>query len=238
MTAWVAGVDGCKAGWIAVLVADAGATEIVVTPRFADILAHRYAPSIIAVDMPIGLPDRVGPGGRGPERLVRAKLGNRQSSVFAIPPRSAVMAESYAEATSASLEASTPPRKVSRQAFGLFPKIREIDALMTPALEDRLYESHPELAFWALNGQRPMALPKKARGVPHPAGLNERRALLIHSGYDAALLSTAPRGAGPDDVLDAAVLALIARRIAGGKAESFPSMPERDAKGLRMAIWA
>ncbi|HWJ74968.1 MAG TPA: DUF429 domain-containing protein [Kaistia sp.] len=238
MTGWVAGVDGCRAGWIAVLLPEAGPPQVFVTQRFADILAHETEPGIIAVDMPIGLPDSVGPGGRGPERLVRAKLGERQSSVFAIPPRAAVMASDFAAATAASLAASTPPRKVSRQAFGLFAKIREIDALMTAPLEARIYESHPELAFWQLNAHAPMTLPKKVRGKSNPPGLAERRALLVRLGYDAGLLSTPPRGAGLDDLLDAAVLALIARRIARGEAMSFPAEPERDAKGLRMAIWA
>ncbi len=234
----VAGVDGCKAGWIAFILPDSGDPSILVTPHFRDILDHPSAPLIIAVDMPIGLPETVGPGGRGPERLVRAQLGARQSSVFSIPARAAVMAGDYGAAVAAALATSTPPRKISRQAFGLFPKIRELDALMTPEVESRVFECHPELAFWRLNGEEPMALPKKVRGVPSPPGLDERRALLVRHGLDAEWLDRPPRGAGRDDLLDAAVLALIARRIARGEAVSFPSAPERDAKGLRMAIWA
>lgn len=234
----VAGVDGCKGGWIAVLLPNAGAPEVKVVPRFADILDRVPAPGIIAVDMPIGLPDHIGPDGRGPERLVRAKLGARQSSVFSIPSRAAVTAADYGAAIAAALATSTPPRKVSRQAFGLFPRIRELDALMTPALEARVFESHPELAFWQLNGGAAMALPKKVKSVPSPPGLDERRRLLERYGYDAALLARPPRGAGPDDLLDAAALALVARRIARGEASSFPAAPERDGRGLRMAIWA
>ncbi len=36
----------------------------------------------------------------------------------------------------------------------------------------------------------------------------------------------------------AAVLALVARRIASGEAECFPPVPDRDGRGLRMAIFA
>jgi pyridoxal kinase len=239
---WVAGVDGCPAGWVVVYRDLAGreAPQMRVEARFADILGGPFAPEIVAVDMPVGLPERAGRGGRGPESVVRPLLGPRQSSVFSVPSRAAVMAEpdGYRAASAIALATSEPPRRISKQAFMLFRKIREIDALMTPALEARVHEVHPELAFWRLNGGRPMALPKKVKGAVHEPGLAERRALLAAEGYAPAFLAARLRGAGPDDVLDAAVAALIAERIAEGAAESFPAVPERDARGLRMAIWA
>ncbi|TIP62247.1 MAG: DUF429 domain-containing protein, partial [Mesorhizobium sp.] len=49
---------------------------------------------------------------------------------------------------------SDPPRGVSIQAFGIFAKIREIDAVLIarPELRRRIFESHPEVAFCRLNG--------------------------------------------------------------------------------------
>ena len=47
-----------------------------------------------------------------------------------------------------------------------------------------------------------------------------------------------PKGAGPDDLLDALACAAIARRIHAGLARPFPDPPARDAFGLPMAIWA
>lgn len=232
------GIDGCRAGWIGVLLPETGTPLALVTPALEALFDHPAQPFVIAIDMPIGLPERVGPGGRGPERHARAVLGARQSSVFSIPSRVAVMAEDYGEACRLALETSYPPRKVSRQAFGLFPKIRALDALMTPELEDRIFESHPELAFRQLNGGAPMSLPKKVKNVAHSPGLEERRALLVRHGYPPSLLERPPRGAGMDDLLDAAVLALVAGRIARGEAECFPPAPDRDGRGLRMAIFA
>ena len=238
--ACVAGVDGCRAGWIAVLIAADGEADasVLVTARFADILDHPARPDIIAVDMPIGLPERVGPRGRGPERAVRPLLGQRQSSVFSVPSRAAVYTEDYRQACDVAYATSEPPRRVSKQCFHLFHKIREIDALMTPALEARLYEVHPELAFWRINGRQAMSLPKTVRSEAVRPGVEERRRLLERHGFDPAFLAAVPRGAGADDLVDAAVSALIARRIRTGEAESFPREPERDARGLRMAIWA
>jgi predicted RNase H-like nuclease len=239
--AWVAGVDGCPSGWAVVLRRLDGDSPPVFTvlPDFAAVLADPRRPAIIAVDMPIGLPDRVGPGGRGPEREVRRLLGERQSSVFAVPSRAAVMADDYRRSCDIAVLTSEPPKKVSKQCFHLFPKIREVDRLMTPELEARVHEAHPELGFWRLNGGRAMALPKKVKSRPNPAGIDERAALLVRHGYDRGFLDQPlPCGVGRDDLIDAAVLALTAERIAKGDGLSFPSTPERDGKGLRMAIWA
>jgi predicted RNase H-like nuclease len=239
VTGRVVGIDGCPTGWIAVSIRPEGPLEPVVriVSRFTELIEDSEN-VILAVDMPIGLPDFVGPEGRGPERLVRQRLGLRQSSVFSVPARRAVMMEDYREACAMASATSEPPRMVAKQCFHIFPKIREIDTAMTPALEARVFEVHPELAFWRLNGGSEMSLPKKVKSRPNPAGLDQRRALLVHHGYLPESLARPPRGAGADDLLDASANALIARRILRGEAESFPPEPARDAKGLRIAIWA
>lgn len=243
----VVGIDGCPAGWIACLVEAEGplVPEIRIVARLADLFAGSDAPGLAAIDMPIGLPERIGPEGRGPERLVRPMLGERQSSVFSIPSRAAIFAgegldgrDGYGAACAAALATSEPPKKVSKQAFHLFPKIREIDRLMTAASPPPLFEAHPEVAFAVLNGGRAMALPKKVKNRPNPAGLDERRAFLVGLGFPAEVLALPPRGAGPDDLLDACVLALTARRIASGASVSFPDPPLLDARGLEIAIRA
>ena len=136
---------------------------------------------------------------------------------------------------------SDPPRKVSKQCFNLFPKIREIDALMNPQLQTRVHETHPEVAFWALNGERPLDEPKKVKSRPHEPGQALRRGLLAAAGYDPEFLRDTSafraREAGPDDLLDAAVCAWSAARIANGHGRRFPAAPSLDAKGLRMEIW-
>jgi predicted RNase H-like nuclease len=47
-----------------------------------------------------------------------------------------------------------------------------------------------------------------------------------------------PKGAGPDDLLDALACAYVAVQLRDGLAQPFPNPPERDAYGLPMAIWA
>lgn len=235
----LAGVDGCPAGWIAVFSSDGLPPRQQVFPSFSLLLQALGPDAVIAVDMPIGLPDRIGAGGRGPEQAARRHLGDRQSSVFSIPSRAAVHARDYREACELAIATSDPPRKVSKQGFHLFGKIREIDELMTPALQERVREAHPELAFCVLNGMKPMASPKKIKGRVNPEGIAERKALLANFATPAELLSQPPaRGAAADDFVDACVLHLVAGRVSRGEAIPHPSAPARDARGLLVAIWA
>jgi predicted RNase H-like nuclease len=242
MGRWLAGADGCRIGWVvAFWHPDSGDVRIRVLPRFADIAAQPQAPAIIAVDMPIGLPARIGPEGRGPEQAVRPLLGMRQSSVFSVPSRAAVYTPDYREACRCAAMTSDPPRQVSKQLFMIAPRICEVDtALRADAqLAARTFEVHPEVAFWRLNRDRALDEPKKVKGTPYPPGLALRRRLLFAAGFAKAVLEAAPpRGAGPDDVLDALACAAIARRIDVGLARPFPDPPGRDEHGLTIAIWA
>lgn len=239
---WLAGVDGCPAGWIAAFVQpDGPEARVRIAPRFADVLDAPEAPVVIAVDMPVGLPERTGPGGRAAENAVRPLLGARQSSVFSVPARAAVYAGDYAESCARALETSDPPRKVSKQLFNIAPRIREIDGLLRqfPAAAGRVFEVHPEVAFWMLNGGRALEEPKKVKSRPYEPGLALRRDLLVAGGLPELHVRQAPpRGAGPDDLLDALACAIVARRLHRGAARPYPDPPPRDAHGIAMAIWA
>lgn len=218
-----------------------GEARVRIVPRFSDVLAEPEQPALVAVDMPIGLPERVGAGGRAAESCVRPLLGARQSSVFSVPSRAAIYALDYGEACRIASASSEPPRKVSKQLFNIAPKIREVDQALRAdsAAAGRAFEVHPELAFWRLNGSRPLTEPKKVKSRAYEPGLALRRNLLIGAGLPAAAVnSVAPRGASADDLLDALACAAIARRRHAGQAEPFPNPPPRDAFGLAMAIWA
>ncbi len=240
---WVAGVDGCRSGWIVVLrpLSAPAAATLHFASTFSDVLQLTNRCTAIGIDMPIGLPEISGIGGRLADREARANLGARQSAVFAVPSRAAVMEQDYREACAVALATSSPPRKVSKQCFHLFPRIREIDALMTPPQQDRIFECHPELGFWALNNESPLDQPKKVKSQPHPPGLELRRALLEAAEYSPAFLRSIAglkrSIAGEDDLLDACACSWSAARILRGNALRFPDPPPLDARGLRMEIW-
>lgn len=239
---WLAGIDGCPGGWLTVFVRSSGDdVRVRLVAAIRDIIMAPECPTVIAVDAPIGLPERAGPGGRAAENAVRPLLGARQSSVFSVPSRAAIDAKDYASACAVAFASSDPPRKVSKQLFMIAPKIRELDMLLRaePAAVARVFEVHPEVAFWRLNGERALDEPKKVKGRLHEPGLALRRRLLIEAGFPAEpLAGQPPKGAAADDVLDACACAAIARRIKRGLARPFPDPPQRDAYGLPMAIWA
>jgi predicted RNase H-like nuclease len=242
-----AGVDGCKGGWIAVWRGGGALPETMVFECFEEIIAWLPMNAVIAVDMPIGLPETGTPLGRAAERAARPTLTKRRSSIFAIPSRAAVYAvtgpigkggyiAAHALASAEARRTSSPPAGVSIQAFGIFPKIREIDRLLRdmPALRQRAFESHPEIAFMTLNGGREMSWKKSSF-----EGQEERSQALLACGFDASFLSQSPEPrskAKQDDFLDACILALAAERIARGEAVSYPDPPETDAFGLRISI--
>ncbi|MFG1345154.1 DUF429 domain-containing protein [Xanthobacter autotrophicus DSM 431] len=246
-----AGIDGCRGGWIVARWDGNANLRLMRVAAVADVFDAPQPPVTAAVDMPIGLPERIGAKGRAPERLVRPLLGKRQSSVFSVPSRAAVMAgigdgdesERYRAACAAARASSDPPRAVAKQCFHLFPKIAEVDLLLRnrPELCNQLVECHPEVAFFVMNGQRALELPKKVHNRPHPPGLDLRIRLLEAWGIPTDLLNeqnARALGAGLDDLVDACACAVSARRMSDGKALSFPDPPERDAFGLPVAIVA
>lgn len=250
MTLRLAGIDGCRGGWVVARWDGAGRLDLIRVARVEALFDAPDAPVIACVDMPIGLPETGEIGGRSAERAVRPLLGARQSSVFAVPARAAVMAglgpgderERFAAACATALAHSSPPRKVSIQCFNLFPKIAELDELLLrrAELRDRLVECHPEVSFRIMNGA-PLDVAKKVKSRPYPPGLDLRIGLLARAGVPIDLLNAktaAALGAGLDDLVDACACAVTAKRVFEGNALRFPDPPERDARGLMVAITA
>lgn len=237
----IAGVDGCPGGWIAVShpLDRPDLAQFEIFPTFDELLARTPRFAAIAVDMPIGLPDIAERGGRQADREARTRLGARQSSVFAIPARAAIACTDYREACDAAFRHSDPPRKIAKQTFNLFPKIRELDQLLTPEDQAWVVECHPEVVFWAMNDETPLDQPKKVKSRPYGPGLELRRRLLASQGFDPAFLD-GPYPSTPlasiDDFLDACAAAWTAARLVTGTAQRLPAEPPVDARGLRMEI--
>jgi predicted RNase H-like nuclease len=121
------------------------------------------------------------------------------------------------------------------------PKIREVDAVLRASADAaaHVFEVHPEVAFWRLNGECALDEPKKVKSRPYEPGLVLRRRLLVAGGIpEAVACGDPPRGAAADDLLDALACATIARRMHAGVARPFPEKFGRDEFALPMAIWA
>ena len=234
MAVTVAGVDGCRGGWYAVTAqASASALQGQVWTCFADLVRGLDDALHLAVDMPIGLPER---GSRACDVLVRAHLGARGASVFAAPLRGMLAARTYAEANA--LRRGIEGKGMSIQAYNILPKVREVDAVLRRSSRDaaRTFETHPEACFVALNCGQPLPAGKKTA-----PGRAVRQALLeAHFGDEVQrLLDERPRAeVQADDVLDALACLWSAQRGLRGETRRWPGIPEVDACGLAMAIHA
>jgi predicted RNase H-like nuclease len=217
----VVGVDGWRGGWIAVALRD-GSFEAAVVGTFETVLAAFPAAERIGVDIPIGLPP---PFPRPADVEAKAFLGRPAPSVFLTFPREVYLAETFAAAVATAR--SLTGKGIGQHGWRLGPKILEVEPF---ARRDRgIVEVHPEVSFRALAGQ-PLA-PKKTW-----TGQAARREALARAGIELPT-ELADAGRVPaDDVLDAAVAAWSALRIASGECGTLPASPPLDGDGRPVAI--
>jgi predicted RNase H-like nuclease len=225
---FVAGVDGCRAGWVAFKVELPSRVTSVEVVDLTSILREKPADlACLCIDIPIGLLD----GPRACDTEARKLLGQpRGRSVFSAPCRAALLATTHAEANKINQEKTG--RGLSQQSYCIGPKIKQVDDVITPDCQKWAFEVHPEVCFWALNAKSPMAHKKKSE-----PGVAERLALLSPVFPEIEFhLGNRPSGVAKDDLLDAAVAAWTALGRHRGEA-SCVCTPERDEMGLATTIW-
>ena len=235
----VSGVDGCAGGWLCLnREMTTGRVDAIILPHFSQILALNPRPKVVAVDIPIGLPDT---GSRECDLGARRFLGPRRSSVFPAPIRPTLVATSYLQACG--IGKAADGRALSKQTYAILPKIREVDEFLREDVgrQEWIREVHPEVCFWAWNGSNPMGYPKKKRPGEPPLGKAEREALVVprYGDWYTGAESDLPREAyAYDDLLDAFAALWSAERILLRKAVVIPDKPQFDFYGLRMEITA
>jgi len=235
--AWVAaGVDGCKSGWVCAGF-DGGAWSLSMMPALQDIVDRMTPGATVCIDMPIGLS---ADGFRTCDRDARRLLGPRRSSVFPAPPRLAI-AEAPYDAINARSKKEWG-KGISKQAFYLLPKIREVERCILQAKTAGLawLETHPELCFASLNGGIPMTYSKKTSD-----GYSERFALIARflgrrllgelvASFEATVTKSA---CAQDDILDALVCAVVAHMEEDQRGYVPADVNEFDEVGLPMRIY-
>ncbi len=233
-TGKIAGVDGCKAGWLR-LVQDLRNGEIKsdVSADASELFDRQPQPVVLGIDIPIGLTES---GPRDCDRLARNLLGRpRGSSVFPAPVRPALGTTDREKASR--ITQAADGRRVGVQAWGLYRKIREIDFVLRtrPDLSSTVREVHPEVSFRAWNGGQAMQFSKRT-----PKGRDERRRLVDRDfgpdAFETVRSEFRVSDVAHDDILDAFAVLWTASRIHRGLAVTLPEEPTVDAVGLRMEI--
>jgi predicted RNase H-like nuclease len=219
----VVGVDGCRAGWFAVVLrGERSATAVYSTVK--ELWAENNDADLILIDIPIGLRDE-----GHDERLCDVEARKllrwpRRSGVFPAPCRAAAYEDIYENASRVNKKLTD--RNLSLQTYHISRKIREVDKFLRDNRGARqvVRETHPEVCFWAFAGG-PMKYPKKKT-----TGFRERTATLgsffpktveIAGG---ALHSYLRKDVGRDDIVDALAAGVAAIRGAEGLA-SIPNEP-------------
>jgi predicted RNase H-like nuclease len=230
------GVDGCKAGWFFIAIGPGDELEFGIFTTIEKLWRTYSKARSILIDIPIGLPSKeikTRPCDKAARQVLSPK---RHHSIFSPPCREALTAESYRQACR--INHNVCDRKISKQAWHISRKIKEVDDLMTahPAAGDSIKETHPEICFWALANKETMVHYKKS-----PEGEAERFAVLKkYFEKSTAVIKSAldryPRKQlAHDDILDALVNAVTAARL-DASMETLPSEPIRDILGLPMQM--
>jgi predicted RNase H-like nuclease len=229
------GLDGCEQNAWVVAESDSEfkKVEFRVVSDLKPLFDEAARGEVMAVlDVPIGLTAE----SRRCDAEARTLLGPRHVCVFTPPGRATLDASTFDEATH--LNQLHCQRGLTRQGFGILPRVKAVDDLITPEHQSQISEGHPEVAFAVLNERRPLTHAKDTRG-----GVQERMALLEAAGvppFDPAaerrLLRPAP--VDVDDVVDAAIMLVAARDAATREGSQLPhGGGDRDERGLLMEMW-
>jgi predicted RNase H-like nuclease len=230
------GIDGCKAGWIAIGVDEQGTFTYEVLREQLDLETVIDTADRVFIDIPIGLASEQYT--RECDRLLRENLGSDYSaSIFDPPIRPALHAPTYAEACMQSY--SVTEKKVTLQAWNITPKIRQVDQILQNETEwrEKVFESHPEFLFLRLNGGEPLQQKKKTKkGLRHRLDLIAQRHKDAKDRFRELKEEYRRNEVDEDDIVDAMVLAHFAWKSREEELKTLPEQPPKDETGITMAI--
>lgn len=213
------GVDGCSAGWFAVFLATEKEKscewKVDLFPGFSFLInflkkEYEQADFLILIDIPIGLKS----GGTG-ERLsdleARRILKSRKSSIFPVPSREAVYAESYEKACKVNKKLAG--KSISKQAWDIVPKIRDVDSFLVEneTLREKVKEVAPEICFQSFTGSPMESSKKSVDGFLERIKALRDVCLLTDDIVEASISKYKRKEVAKDDILDALAAAITAK---------------------------
>ena len=221
----VAGVTPSRSKWLVASAKVNGSTFAPEQPKvydtFLEVLSERPSFAVIVVNAPIGYRDTLEKGPRTCDLESRKLLAHRGNFIHNAPLLSSVLNG-----------VSSPDDQLDAVTSMLLPMYHEVALEMKPYRQRVVYEGHPELSFYQLNGDVPLRRSKKIEG-----GKDERQEILERKLPNVGTVLEAEL---PDvrrqNVLDAVALLSSARRVFARAAKRIPADAEWDSEGLRMEM--
>ena len=225
------GIDWMKPYWLA---AEICGSEISVRKlvHISEINNYYLDADAVLIDIPVGLPENGAEDVARPDRKARGILpANRKPSIFPVPCRQAIALDDYACASAENKR--TLGRKLTSQSHGFSKMIRQVDEFLVSDIrwQNRLVESHPEVAFQLLNQGKGLQYSKHTE-----SGIAERIGILQSYGIDPVPLFAEFSAKQYEDVLDAVCLAVTAKLGCENGFQTIPESPHCDSRGLKMQM--
>ena len=224
------GIDACKAGWV-VWSWQHDEVELEVVAELSEI-TEQLRDAHTLIDIPVGFSDSETPDRLCDKAARKYLTRTRGASVFPVPCREAAYAESYPQACEINFELCG--RKLSKQAWYILPKVREVDALLNLYPELYLRESHPEVVFATLNGAPLEHSKKSIEGQQQRLDLLARYLPKHIDKLKHQVATTKKSKVAPDDLIDAFALMLCA--LHSDQLSSFPESEDNDPQGRTREI--
>lgn len=229
-----AGLDGCLAGWL--LISFDEGEEIYKVLRTDEELKDAFNTyDRIFIDMPIGLEEEEYT--RECDLLLRKKVGgDYAASVFSPPIRPALHAPTYAEANAVIFDYTG--KKLSLQSWNIVPKIQTVDRLLkeNEELKDSVLESHPEYLFQILNGGMIYQKKNLKKGIKHRLEIMKAREAEADDFFRDIKEDFRRNEVKEDDIVDAMVLAHMAKKSVEKGVKTIPEEIPYDSEGMRKAV--
>ncbi len=229
------GIDGCKGGWIVITLLNGEKSEEEVCQDITKVVEYVKDSDLTLIDIPIGLIDK-GCDERQCDKEARKLLGKpRSSSVFPPPTRPALKGNSFEDCSYLNYKCSG--RKLTKQAYGILPKIREVNEyfLKHPEIQNKIRETHPEVCFYGISGKAMEFSKKKKEGKEERLEILKKGFPLSCEIYNKCINKFKRIEVAKDDILDALVSAVSAK-FAYYNPISIPEKEQRDSEGIRMEI--
>lgn len=221
----VLGLAATRSGWVGAHLETTGhgTPHALVGATLEEVVSVAGPVTVVAVDVPVGLPDD---SRRAADGELRRLLGPQAATVLSTPVREALYAPSYGEANRINRERQGAG--VSRQAYDVRRQIMEVDAWLRKDHDHRVVEVSSEASLAQAAGD-PLASRRTSA-----EGAHERREVLARVGIYVP--TTVPHGIATEDLIAACAAAWSAHRVKSGQAHTYPAQPETFSDGLPAAV--